>query len=507
MYRSRFVVIAVVALAGVVMLAFEPALGGAVPVRGQDRGASTQIPAIDVASPFTLLAITRPADLREGRMSLQPLDPATLEPIPGYEPIVLNGEQVESAISPDGTMAAFVVHAPGELQQSDEASLMLIDLSTWTASEIARWESPPFATHFARPRFSPDAGRLYWLEGDPLLTGAWHLAAFDLASSTRDVLATLPAGLGIIEMQPLANRDRIALVAIPVQEGVALANGGSVSGSYAAGDAQVLVVDSLHGGIEASIALEGIAAGSIPMLDLEEVDPFPVHNSSPGFAWSDDGRWLYIAHAGSARLTTVDLEQMFVLDHHNLESGASLLDRLAEWLAPPVGATARAFSFGYAQLLDDGRRVAVARHHEQRGLNRAELERLEDDPVRLVDLERGTVLWETEVGGVQEIALARDGAQILVHSYPEFYPAVSEDQAGEHLLIALDAETGDVVARLALPGFPVAVMQALTVTEEAILIEVSGRRVVIVDPATFEIAGVWQPEDGEAGIYRLIPLP
>ena len=513
MNRSALPVVTLVVLTGLVMLAFRPVSGSSRDDRMPDGDDVSEVRIVEPQSPFPLLALWSPADWRDSRKLLQPVDPLTLEPQPGYEPLELDpgrpGGYIEQTVSPDGTQAVFVSHTPGELQARGQALVHLVDLAAWEVSFLAQWETPFGSSNPARPRFSADGKTLYWFEREPLVFGEWRLIAYDVDSSATRSVATLPADFSIHEYREAARGDEIAVLGVRVQKGLALPDGGSVSGEYTLGSAEVLLINVSDGSIEETLELDGVVAGSLALTDLEG-DGFPVHNVFPGVAWSDAGSRLYVAHADDSRLTIVDLERRSVDEQFELAGAASILDRLSTWLMPSAQAVARQFSLGHVAVLGDGERLVVAMNQERLGLNRTDVEALIHSPVRLVDIEDGDVLWEAELGGVRGLMTTPEGRHVLAHTYPRILPFNAEEQTEPQRLTLLDGATGEIVRQVDLPGYPTAILDASIQTNNFIYIRISGAggsETLVIDPLSLEVVGGWQWEEGESSIFRLIPLP
>ena len=512
MHRSIYPVIALVVLAGIVMLALRPVSGSSQDVRTSDVDAVSEGPAVEPVSPFPLLVLWDPWDWRDSTALLQPADPLTLEALPGYEPIEIDrgraGGFIESTISPDGTAAALVAHIPSDSMEPGTVELHIVDLVEWTDSVVAAWPLSTGYSSSADPAFSADGTRLYWTIRTPG-SGKRTLLRYDLAIEVQEELATLPKDFVAHDYRVSPDEKTWYVFGAPVQQDLPV-DTGYVLGEFTAGDAQVLIVDLESGEITHTIELEGVAAGGVPIEGLEG-DGYPLQNTTPGLDWDLDGKRLYVGHASlEGRATVVDLKAGSVRDQFSLDAGASWLERLANWLAPTARAVVRALSYGNAAQLGDDGVLAVSAATEQLQQDRRELETGAHLPVWAIDTESGDQLWQSHVGGVTGLAEAPNGEHLLVHSSSRIFrlDAFTDDEG--QALYLLDSVSGDIVAQVDIPGRPLAGKESMLLSNDLVYVRTntaSGPAVVIVDPDDLSIVGGWQRDEGEPSVYKLLPLP
>lgn len=515
MRRSVVLFVILTVLAGLVMLAFSPASGGSQAVSASADNAPAA-PTVVPASPFPLLALWDPRNWPDATNLLQPVDPLTLEPLPGYEPIEIErgqaGSFIESAISPDGTVAAFAAHIPGDsISSMDSGKVVLdtVDLKGWTDSIVAEWPMSMGYSATANPQISTDGSHIYWMVRTPG-TGERTLHRLNLDSGTREQLATLPADFVSLDYRISDDRRTWFVFGVPVQQNLPTPNG-YVLGEFAADVAQVLIVDLDSSEVVETVELDGVEAGAVPIEGLED-DGFPIRNTSPGLDWDLSSGRLHVGYFADNwdRGLIVDLNDGSVVKGFKLDAGASWLERLVDWLVPSVGAVARALSYGFALDLGDNGTVAFSSTREQLTEDRSANEMGSHAPVWAVDTNSGAQVWQSHLGAVHGLAESPVSGQLLVHSAERIFrlDAVSNDEG--QALFLLDSATGDIVNRLDLPGRPSYGKDSMIVTDELVYIRTTtefGWEVIVVDPVDLSIVGGWRQAEGEPSLYKLIPLP
>lgn len=239
----------------------------------------------------TSLLVTEWRGPDEGNV-LFPLDPARGKPLPDYAPISL-GYSSYHAFSPDrGTLA--VISFPAETTY--QGSLLLIDLATWKTQQF-ELELKGWVHTLA---FSPDGKQLAISHGE----SNYSLTMIDVekgaitAQSQVDSYVTrlkfTESGDALMLYSPTLNpKDRIT-----------------------AGPPQVLLLDAVDLRPRWSTELEGVQDGvfakdeTVTSANIHE--PGQASYLSPGLVFAPDREALYIVHADSEQLTTVDFESQNV---------------------------------------------------------------------------------------------------------------------------------------------------------------------------------------------------
>ncbi len=513
MPRSGVPLLTLILIAATVMLASRPASGATQAAVPADTSAIAAAPVVEIASPFPLLAIWDPWDWRDETNLLQPVDPVTFEPLPGYVPIEIErpqaGGYVETAVSPDGTTAVLVTHIPSSSMEPGMIKLHVVDLMNWTDVVAAEWS---FATGYSsalNSTFSADGATIFWIARS-IGSGERSLHRMQLATGAQEKLATLPEGFVAIDHRVSFDERTWYVFGTPVQHNLPTDNG-YVLGEFAAGDAQLLTVDLGSGEILSTIELVGVEAGGVPLDDIEG-DGYPVRSVSPGLDWDLSAGRLYIGYNGDGWMqgAALDLANGSVPGVYTYDEGAAWLDRLAAWLVPTAHAVVRGLSWGHALSLNGGELAAYSSAWEDLNKDRSNLESATHGPVWAVDTTTGQQVWQSHLGAIHAIAESPVGDRLLVHAANRIFllDAVSNDEG--QTLFLLDSATGDVVERLDLPGRPSHGKQSMIVTAEHVYIRTtteSGREVIVVNPADLSIVGGWGQADGEPSLYKLIPLP
>ena len=261
---------------------------------------------------------------------LFPLDPATGRALPGYAPISL-GQTGFHAFSPDRHTLA-VVSFPD--QNTYNGNLMLIDLRRWQTKrfelDLDGWVSTM--------AFSPDGKRLAIAHGE-----------------SRYKLTMIEVEEGIIAAQ--RSMDSFLAQLRFTENGQALMLYSSTvhpTDQWKAGPPQVQLLEVTDLSPRWSSALPDVHDGIFPKDD--SVTPANMHEPgrafyiSPGLAFAPDRDSLYIVHADSQQLTTVDFESQTV--------GTVEIERKLTWFERLLSLTA-----GLAQAkIGDGsnRQVSVS---------------------------------------------------------------------------------------------------------------------------------------------------
>ena len=223
---------------------------------------------------------------------LFPLDPATGATLSGYTPISL-GYSSNHAFSPDrGTLA--VVSYPN--QATFNGSLFLIDLPAWKTRDLdlklIGWVHTMV--------FSPDGKQLAIAHGD----SSFKLTIVNLEEGT--IAAQSQTDSYVSHLKFTEGGEALMLYHPTVDP----ANG------LSAGPPQILLLDAADLTPLWSAELKDVRDGIYPK--DENVTPSNIHEPgqafyiSPGLAFAPDRDALYVVHADSEQLTTVDFESQTV---------------------------------------------------------------------------------------------------------------------------------------------------------------------------------------------------
>jgi hypothetical protein len=287
-------------VAGLVVACTTPAVLPAAPsaaptpeVAGVPANVATQAPMVrpaETAASLLLVRVEEPGpngsliQQQLGVLRARPIDPTTLQDIPGFTPLEF-GHHYRALVSPDRRTLATIVWPSGSSNAG--GVLHLIDPVAWTdrttgvqIDESAAWLE-----------WSKDGTQLFWMRyiGDPSLTQYAVFSADVAAPSAREVMR-LPAGFQPYEARLVGSR--LAVVGATDQHG--LANG----------DASVVFVDLSTGRVSSVLPLAGLRLGQF---NVSEPGLYPFRMISPGLAWDLPRARLIVVDAERAVVRIVDL--------------------------------------------------------------------------------------------------------------------------------------------------------------------------------------------------------
>jgi hypothetical protein len=219
---------------------------------------------------------------------LFPLDPASGEALPGYQPIPL-GYLSLHAFSLDRSKLAVVSFAN---ESAFNGSLVLIDLPTWKRQrfdlELIGWVNAIV--------FSPDGTRVAIAHGQ----SNYKLTLVDLTQGV--ILAEEQTDSFVSHLKFAKSGDALMLYSSTV----------STANGLSAGPPNISLLDAADLSPRWSVKLEGVRDGIF--LKDENATEANIHEPgqafyiSPGLAFAPERDALYIVHADAEKLTTVDFE-------------------------------------------------------------------------------------------------------------------------------------------------------------------------------------------------------
>ncbi|MEW9031940.1 MAG: hypothetical protein AB2404_04330 [Planifilum fimeticola] len=275
----------------------------------------------------------------EEELKLKPVDPITLEDLPGYKP-VRAGTHFDRAVSPDGGKLALVAWPSSDFE---EGVLRIIDLKRWeerTADFTLRGPVEGFA-------FASDGETLYWLmpdREDPSLglPGEFGLYHFGLRDRKPTRIARLPRSFEPREMVILAGGDLAVYGVIKEKEN----RGG-----------RVYTFDPMSGNIRSQVSLKGVKDETVHLTG--QADPPVIESHKPAIAWDLRKEMLYIVGGEPERVIQVDLGQGKVIRNQTVRYRSPLWEKIFYRLFPEAEAKWMSGTFRHAQLSPDGRRLFV----------------------------------------------------------------------------------------------------------------------------------------------------
>ncbi len=363
------------------------------------EGTARPTPASTPEAEVNPLAAGQPLLLDWASATLRPVDPATAQDLPDYEPFDM-GHWATSLVSPDGQMLSAVI---GRTQEASSGSLHFFDLEAWR--ETFRLDEPTGSIHpFA---WSPDSAQLFAVAEKQLWVvdvreqNARPLAHFDFWTNGLDVS---PDGKTLY----LFAFDQSDPTAFMVR-----------------GDPFLVAVDADTGEIRGRATLPGVLVGQ-----RHEEGPdgefYAIY--SPALAMSPDGTRYYVVHPDTDRVTIVNLENMTVDPSLEVAKRKSLLGRLASGVLGLLVSSAEAKgglnASKQALVSPDGRWLYIT------GVEDA----APDIPpngrkplgLKVVDTQTMDVVYEED--GIGSIALSPDGRWLFGTGWAYEYTQVSANE-------------------------------------------------------------------------------
>jgi hypothetical protein len=355
----------------------------------------------------------------EEELKLKPVDPLTLEDLPGYKPLRA-GAHFDRAVSPDGEKLALVAWPTSDFE---EGVLRIIDLKEWKERTADFTLDGPVKGFV----FASDGKTLYWLapaeQDSPGLPEEFGLYRFGLNDRKPARIARFPRFFEPREMVILSGGN-LAVYGATKDEG----NKGG----------RAYTIDPMSGNIRSQVSLEEIKDETV----LQGQGDSPVIEShTPAIAWDLRKEMLYIVGGEPERVIQVDLGQGEAVRNQAVRYRSPLWERIFHRLFPGAEAKWMTGTFRHAQLSPDGRRLFVTgrkdgvaedsggrtQKGEYSGLGVIDLETFEG---RRLDLD------------AEMIQLSSDGRRMLLAG-----PWSGEGEAKGGLVMA-DAERIRVLGRL-----------------------------------------------------------
>jgi len=370
----------------------------AVPPTGTAGNITRQVEGCSQALlPDSVLLVTW--NRRSQENAIAPTDPQTGQPLCEFKQINA-GKQYFSALSPDGkTLALTISHR----DDGGGARLHLLDLENWqlaeTPVEFDRW--------VGLLAFSPDGRQLAVASSGPAYGAQGMLFSTQLASidlSNQSVLA-----------ETLLDFNPRLLAYLPDGSALVLYGSAQTQDYLAQGDPTAVMLDVSTLQEIWQTSLPGILEGQFKDGEIEGPEGFI--NWSPGLAFSTASQTLFVVHADSDRLTTVDFSKR-TLGTVEISRAASWLERLLALTAGVAHAKTLNGTMKTSILSPDGERLYVVgltgdSWQDSYGEWQFEEQML---GLQVIDPAGGAVLAHLEVDS-SDLALSPDGTQIYLRGW------------------------------------------------------------------------------------------
>ena len=344
-----------------------------------------------------------------GVLRARPIDPRTLQDIPGFTPLEL-GHHYKAALAPDRRTLATIVWPSGSSNAG--GVLHLVDPVAWTDRVI---DAP--VDEAAWLGWSPHGTRVIWMRhvgSDPNLS-LYAVFAADIAAPAARELARLPTGFQPQEARAVGSR--LAVV-------------GSSNDHYlATDDAAVAFVDLSTGATPPLVRLAGTRLGQY---SVSETGLYPYRMVLPGLAWDLSRGRLIVVDAERDVVRVVDLNR-------GTESGPLAIRAHAAAKGPLTQAKMVSTTRKVAVVSADGRWLYVSGLREDVPVQ-GDSSRLTPLTLQRVDL---TDMSATaQVAGGQGLWLSSDGTRLVLGGDAVRLLNASDLQAVAAVEMAPDATVG-----------------------------------------------------------------
>ncbi len=424
-----------------------------------------------VASDLAASVILARWNAQQEQYTIQPVDPATGEPVPGYAPLIGSPE----AISADGQKLALIeshgqscgAYAGGTACRGSADVLHLVDLPTWhqvTTFLPGKGWAAPLA-------FSPDNTRL---------------ALISHQRATEQLMLFAVRTGQVVAKRTLEFRPSLLAYA---QDGATLVLYGSPLGAEPGvsepGPPHLLLLDAETLEVKWEQALPSLVSGD---WCLEQCDSSHEQRLSaywqPAVVLSPDRRQLYIVHADADHLTVLDFDAQVV---HRVE-----LQLAQSWFEQSLVA----FTAGVAQakggaegaikeavLSPDGQRLYVVGRTMQATFAEEGYWQVEKESLGLqvVEVESGRQIAHRD-SEATDIRISPDGAYLLLYGWGERgerWTEVLDTTSLESLTYLADWE---VMATRRLDGQPLILATQHRYPQTSL---------AVLDPQSFSIVHTW----------------
>lgn len=336
---------------------------------------------------------------------LFPLDPATGLALPDYEPIPL-GQSYVYAFSPDRRTLAAVTF---QNDQATNGNLLLVDLKTWETRPLELrtngWVSAMV--------FSPDGKRLAIADG----VSTYTLTVFDLEQGV--ILAQKEDDFLITRLKFTADTESLMLYGILIEKR-------STENEVSEGAPQVRLLDAVDLTPLWSVDLKSVRDGIFPKDEKAVVDysqPGTAMYLSPALVFALDKNALYIVHADSEQLTTVDFDSQKIATVE-IQDQLSWFERLLSLTAGTVHAKVADGTSKQAMISPDSQFLYVIGVRNESSQDKYGDWQMNQTPLGLeiIQMSDGSRLEHFETDST-ELSISPDGRFLYLHYWTDRGPS------------------------------------------------------------------------------------
>lgn len=370
----------------------------ATPIKDLPSTETTTTPTLE----SSLLAVEWQGDVK-GNL-LFPLDPTSGAALPGYDPISL-GQSYSHAFSPDRRTLAAVVFPH---QNNYNGKLLLIDLPAWkTLSFVLKTSG--WVTAMA---FSPDGKHLAIAQGE----STYQLTIFDLEQGV--ITAQTEDDSYITRLKFTADSESLMLYGMTIENRFT-----ENEMSVGAPQVELRNVGDLSTGWIAE--LEGVRDGVYPTDETVAIDynqPGTAMYLAPALAFAPNRDTLYVVHADSDHLTTVDFSTRTIATVE-IEDQLSWFERLLSLTAGVAHAKVADGTSKQAVISPDGQFMYVVGMRNESLQDKNGNWQMNQTPLGLgiIQTGDGSRLGHFETDAT-ELSLAPDGLILYLRSWTNSGP-------------------------------------------------------------------------------------
>lgn len=385
----------------------------------QPATAPPEAPAVVIDGTFeTSLLATVWKGRSEGTL-LFPFDPASGDPLPGYTPIPLGFSSLH-AFSPDRNKLA-VVSFPNE--NAIHGSLVLIDLPTWKSQrfdlELIGWVNSLV--------FSPDGKQLAIAHGQ----SNYKLTMVDIEQGV--ITDQVQTDSFVTRLKFTESGDALMLYSPTIN----IANG------LSAGPPGVSLLNAAdlkpRWTTELDDVRDGIFAKGENATEANIHEPGQAFYINPGLAFAPDRDVLYVVHADSEQLTTVDFESQSV-ETVQIQARLTWFERLLSLTAGVAHAKIGDGIVRQAAVSPDGQFLYVVGVNNMTVKDKWENWQIEQTPLGLeiIQTSDGSRLSRFESNGT-ELSVSPDGRFIYLRNWGRNTPSTEIfDTSNEQVILRKD---------------------------------------------------------------------
>jgi hypothetical protein len=336
---------------------------------------------------------------------LFPLDPATGNALPGYAPIPF-GQSYFYAFSPDRSTLAALIFQDDTTYNSH---LLLIDLPAWKTQrfelDLRGWVNAMV--------FSPNGEQLAIAHGE----ASYRLTIFDIK---RGIITALEKTTSFVTRLKFTADGKSLMLYSP-----GFQNFATQSTTLGGIPPQAILLDARDLSPLWSADLKSVRDGIFPIDKKSTIDPYQPGNAmylSPALVFAPDRDALYVIHADSEQLTTVDFGTRKV-ETVEIQTKLSWFEQLLSLDASVAHAKVADGTTKHAVVSPDGQFLYVVGVHNESFQDELGNLQMSRTPlgVEIIHTRDGSRILHIE-SDAADLSLSPDGRFLYLHNWEENNP-------------------------------------------------------------------------------------